>query len=205
LGVLEWFVAQWPLVVAGGVAVMGIAAWIEQLKRVQELELKARQLERQEQDLANRVVAPTPAEVERYAGSGSSRLRKVLRKPDLLLGLALSGPLIAAVYQEYRAHETVSTIDAQLAQTQQQISIVDVRLNEANRALGQATAELEAELTGTGGTRLPGAGPVYREKRARRDSVAAEVERLAAEKLGVEERRRTLENERRRLPALPWN
>ena len=208
---LEWFVAQWPFVVAGAIAVMGVAAWVERLKRVQELELKVRQLQRQELDQDRRIIIPTSSEIERYGIASRSQLRRVLNKPELLLGiLAILGPIVAAIYQQYRVNEKIKVIDAQVAQkvkaidvqiveVQQEISDIDDRLNSANRALGQATAQLEAEANGTGGSGRLGIGPIYKERLAIRDQVAAEVDNLMKVKERAEARRRILEDKRRHL------
>lgn len=204
LQVLEWFVAQWPLVVAGAIAVTGVSAWVERLKRVQELELKVKQLQRQEFDQDSRVVIPTPSEIKRYGRTTSSQFRRALRKPELLLGvLAILGPVVAAIYQQYRVNDKVKALDVQVAKAQQQISVIDARLNDANRRLGQATAEFEAEVAGTGGTTRPGDGPVAKAKLAHRNEIAAEVDYLTEEKTGAEARRRVIEEERRQLHTLP--
>lgn len=196
MAVLEWLVAQWPLAVGGAIAAMALAGWVERIKRVQELELKVKQLEREEAEQEKRLVLPTRDEIERY-GSSSKALRQILRRPDLFLGIiAILGPLAAGIYQLYAVSESERRIDSQLARVQARLDATDREIADVTKQLHVATDEALNELSGRGASRNVGMGPVYRELVSRRDRIAKQLQELQRQKDTLALRRSALEQER---------
>jgi hypothetical protein len=194
---LEWLVAQWPLVVGGAVAAMAIAGWVERLKRVQELELKIKQLERTEEEHSNRVIVPTSEEVERY-GRRRRSFSQLAKRPDLFLELiGILGPLIAGLYHMHRISKTEQRLDAEIAHVQSQIDTTDRQVTAATIELQNATDAALKELSGTGGTRQLGMGPAYRALVVRRDQITESLRALQHQKAQLVRRRSAIELERR--------
>jgi hypothetical protein len=177
---------------------MGVAAWIERIKRVQELELKVRQLQREEAAHDNRVVIPTTDEIERYGQPASRLPRRLFNRPDLFLGIiVILGPIVATAYQMYVTTQRERSIDAALTQVQSQIDTTDRAITEAAKQLKFATDQALIELSGQGLTRALGAGPVYRALATQRNEIASRLEDLQRQKEQFNAQRLALEMERR--------
>jgi hypothetical protein len=204
--VFEWLIQQWPLAVAGALAAMGIAAWVERLKKVQELELKIRQLQREEVERSSRIVKPTADEVQQYGRPSVKNLRKVIRRPELFLGvLAILGPLAAAIYQQYLVAKRIRPVDTQLAQVQSQLDLTDQRIAAVIRELETASDQALRELSGTGASRRLGEGPIYRELRRHQNAISQRLDALQGEKDRLQSRKATLVLEKQRLQVgTPW-
>lgn len=202
MAVFEWLVAQWPLAIGGAVAAMAIAGWVERLKRVQELELRIKQLERAETEQDKRVIVPTSEEIQRY-GSAGRRLKHLLRRPDLFLGvIAILGPVLAGLYQMHRVSEAAQRLNVRIAETQSQIDSTDRQITTATTDLKNATDLTLKELSGTGFTKTVGMGPIYRQLLARRDDIAGTLRDLERRKQALVQTRSVLEQKRRELKPI---
>jgi chromosome segregation ATPase len=191
---LEWLIAQWPLAVGGAAAAMGIAAWVEKLKAVRELQLKIKLLERELSETDRHLVEPTSEEIARYGLPRPLQQRKRVDIPTALLLIAIVAPVIAYAYQQHRSRVQVSQLRVQLKQIDDRLTSIEGELEATTSELQELQRHAIAELHGTSGTGFRGSGPAYRSL-MERESV------LRRRQNELESARTTLQGQRRQLES----